>query len=75
MANITFQEDYGSLSTKTIRKILPHLKDGNQYDVACEYAGYKHSKILIKRKKKIKETKVIERIKLRDLRFLTNSFA
>lgn len=26
LANITFQEDYGSLSTKTIRKILPHLK-------------------------------------------------
>lgn len=44
LANITFQEDYGSLSTKAIRKILPHLKDGNQYDVACEYAGYKHSK-------------------------------
>lgn len=49
LANITFQEDYGSLSTKTIRKILPHLKDGNQYDVACEYAGYKHSKSSLKK--------------------------
>lgn len=44
LANITFQEDYGSLSAKAIHKILPHLKEGNQYDVACEYAGYRHSK-------------------------------
>lgn len=44
LANITFQDDYGSLSAKAIHKILPHLKEGNQYDVACEYAGYRHSK-------------------------------
>jgi len=44
LANVTFQDDYGSLSAKAIRKILPHLKDGNKYDVACEYAGYRHSK-------------------------------
>ena len=44
LANVTFQDDYGSLSAKAIRKILPYLKDGNQYDVACEYAGYRHSK-------------------------------
>lgn len=45
LANTTFLDDYGSLSAKAIRKILPHLKDGNQYDVACEYAGYNHSKL------------------------------
>lgn len=45
LANITFQDDYGSLSAKAIRKILPHLKEGNKYDVACVLAGYgKHSK-------------------------------
>lgn len=44
LANVTFLDDYGSLSAKAIRKILPHLKEGNQYDVACEYAGYRHSK-------------------------------
>lgn len=46
LANVVFKEagDYGSLSTKAIRKILPHLKDGNDYSVACEYAGYRHSK-------------------------------
>ncbi|MGE4432757.1 MAG: type II CRISPR RNA-guided endonuclease Cas9 [Bacteroidales bacterium] len=43
LANIVFQDDYGSLSTKAIRRILPYLKAGNKYDVACEYAGYRHS--------------------------------
>jgi CRISPR-associated endonuclease Csn1 len=53
IANVSFQPDYGSLSTKAIRKILPHLKDGFAYGgrkekenepSACEMAGYKHSK-------------------------------
>lgn len=44
LAGVAFQQDYGSLSTKAIRKILPHLKDGLEYSVACEYAGYRHSK-------------------------------
>lgn len=44
LANISFQDDYGSLSAKAIKKILPYLKEGSQYDIACEYAGYRHSK-------------------------------
>lgn len=44
IAGICFQSDYGSLSTKAMRKILPHMRDGNDYSVACEYAGYRHSK-------------------------------
>lgn len=44
IVNTVFQDDYGSLSTKAIKKILPHLTDGNKYDVACAYAGYNHSK-------------------------------
>lgn len=43
LANLTLQDDYGSLSAKAIRKILPYMKAGNKYDVACEYAGYRHS--------------------------------
>lgn len=43
LANVAFQDDYGSLSAKAIRKILPYLKAGNKYDVACQYAGYRHS--------------------------------
>lgn len=44
MANVTFEQDYGSLSTKAMRKILPYMKDGNEYSIACEYAGYRHSR-------------------------------
>ncbi len=44
LSNVVFQPDYGSLCAKAIRKILPHLRDGLDYSVACEYAGYRHSK-------------------------------
>jgi len=44
LSNVVFQDDYSSLCSKAIRKILPHLKDGLDYSVACEYAGYRHSK-------------------------------
>lgn len=43
LASTTFQDDYGSLSAKAIRKILPYMKAGHKYDIACEYAGYRHS--------------------------------
>lgn len=44
IAGVVLQSDYGSLCTKAIRKILPHMKDGLEYSVACGYAGYRHSK-------------------------------
>lgn len=44
LANVALQDDYGSLSTKAIRKIYPYIKE-NQYSKACELAGYKHSKL------------------------------
>ena len=44
LANVALQDDYGSLSTKAIRKIYPYIKE-NQYSTACEKAGYKHSKL------------------------------
>lgn len=43
LVNVTFKEDYGSLCAKAIRNILPHMLDGLEYSVACEYAGYRHS--------------------------------
>lgn len=36
--------EYGSLSAKAIKKILPHLQEGLTYDVACIHAKYNHSK-------------------------------
>ena len=44
LAGVVFEDDYCSLSAKAIRKILPHMKDGNDNSTACEYAGYRHSK-------------------------------
>lgn len=44
LAGVTFQSDYGSLSSKAIREILSFMKAGNDYSTACVYAGYRHSK-------------------------------
>lgn len=44
LANIAFEEDYCSLSTKAMRKILPFMKEGIEYSEACVLAGYNHSK-------------------------------
>lgn len=43
LANISFKDDYGSLSTRAIKKILPFLKQGHVYSDACTLAGYNHS--------------------------------
>lgn len=44
LAGISFKPEYGSLSAKAIKKILPFMKEGNDYSTACVYAGYNHSK-------------------------------
>lgn len=44
VADITFEPDYGNLSSKAIRKIMPFMKEGHDYSSACGYAGYRHSK-------------------------------
>lgn len=43
VSSIAFKEDYGSLSHKAMRRILPFLKQGYTYSDACVQAGYKHS--------------------------------
>jgi len=43
LANVSLQDDYGSLSTKAMRRIYPFIKE-NQFSTACELAGYRHSK-------------------------------
>jgi CRISPR-associated endonuclease Csn1 len=43
LSNVSFESDYGSLSTKAIKKLLPHLREGNTYDIACALEGYNHS--------------------------------
>lgn len=44
LAGVTFEPEYGSLSTRAIKKILPFMKEGYCYSDACEKAGYRHSK-------------------------------
>ena len=46
LLNISLQADYGSLSAKAIKKVLPHLMDGHIYDKACLMTGYNHSSSL-----------------------------
>ncbi len=48
LTNIQLQQDYGNLSSRAIRKILPHLQDGNEFSEACALAGYNHSNSLTK---------------------------
>ncbi len=43
LAPLTFQQDYGSLSARALRKIYPFLEAGHTYDEACNLAGYNHS--------------------------------
>lgn len=44
LAGVNYRPDYGSLSSKAMHKILPFLRAGNDYALACTYAGYRHSK-------------------------------
>lgn len=43
LAEMGFPQDYGSLSSKAMRKIYPYIKE-HKYSDACNYAGYNHSK-------------------------------
>lgn len=44
LAQTTFQADYGSLSTKAMCRLLPHLRQGLRYDEACALEYKTHSK-------------------------------
>lgn len=42
LANVTLSDDYGNLSSKAMRKMMPYIKENN-YSTAAELAGYRHS--------------------------------
>ncbi|MDR0962415.1 MAG: type II CRISPR RNA-guided endonuclease Cas9 [Mediterranea sp.] len=44
LVNLAFERDYGNLSAKAIRNLLPYMKEGTEYSAACVLSGYKHSK-------------------------------
>ncbi|MDY4512740.1 MAG: type II CRISPR RNA-guided endonuclease Cas9 [Paludibacteraceae bacterium] len=64
LANVQYENSYASLSSKAIKKILPHLISGEQYDVACVLAGYKtHTKDSLT-KEEIKNKKLKDKLEL-----------
>ncbi|MFD1552468.1 type II CRISPR RNA-guided endonuclease Cas9 [Putridiphycobacter roseus] len=56
-ANMSLQQDYGSLSAKAIKKIIPFLQSGNDYAEACRLAEYNHSSSLTKEELKNRQLK------------------
>lgn len=40
---VGFKPDFGKLSTKAIKNLLQYMRQGKQYSVACDAAGYDHS--------------------------------
>lgn len=40
---VGYTSDYGSLSTRAIRKLLPYMEEGLGYSLACDKIGYDHS--------------------------------
>jgi CRISPR-associated endonuclease Csn1 len=57
LAGISFPKDYGSLSVRAMRKIIPHLEEGFTYDEACSRAGYNHSNSITKAENEDRELK------------------
>ena len=48
LSRLIFKDDYGSLSTKALLKIIPYLKAGLNYADAAAHAGYNHSNFITK---------------------------
>ena len=69
LTKISYDSDYGSISTKAIKNILPYMKQGLRYDEACkkyseEYnnKNYNHSE---KEIKKLDRVRIIKQNSLR----------
>lgn len=43
VANVRLVKDYGNLCVKAMRRIIPFMMQGHEYDKAAELAGYRHS--------------------------------
>ncbi len=62
LINVTFKNDYGSLSAKAIRKIIPYLKAGHEFSEAAKLAGYNHSHSLTKEENEAR--KLLDKLEL-----------
>lgn len=63
LANVVFEQGYGSLSVKAMRRILPYMKVGNDYSTSCEMAGYRHSRRSLT-KSEIESKQLVEQLPL-----------
>lgn len=52
ISSVVFKDDYGSLSTKAMLKLMPHLKEGHDYYESAALSGYNHSKSITKEENK-----------------------
>lgn len=43
LSKVSFANEYGNLSSKALRKLLPFMRQGMNYAEACQAAGYNHS--------------------------------
>lgn len=64
LSEIKLKDGFGNLSSKALKKILPHLKKGNLYSDACSLAGYNHSNSETKEIRTSKELKSIDQLAL-----------
>ena len=63
LANVSLVSDYGNLSAKAIKNILPYMKEGNRYDEACGLAGYRHSASSLT-KEEIEAKELLDRLEI-----------
>lgn len=69
LSSILFEKDYGNLSVRALRKIMPFLQDGKTYSEACNMAGYNHSNSISQDENSTRELKdKLEIIKKNSLR-------
>jgi CRISPR-associated endonuclease Csn1 len=69
LASISFPQDYGNLSSKALKKILPELQKGYTFYDACKNVGYNHSNSFTKEELENRELKEkLELIKKNSLR-------
>lgn len=55
ITTMPLKDGFCSLSSKALKKILPHLQNGLQYDKACLEAGYNHSNSITKEENELRK--------------------
>jgi len=70
ITNVSLSDDYGNLSSRAIKKIIPHLQAGHIFSEACALVGYNHSQSL--NKEELKNRILKERLEILSKNSLRN---